>query len=48
MGSYPPNPDKALALIRTARDLGAASGNPWVEQYVNHLEPLILTSIALH
>lgn len=46
MGSDPPNPDEALELIRKARDVGAASGNPWVEQYANHLEPLIRSAIA--
>lgn len=46
MRSDPPNPAKALEVIRKARDVGAASGNPWVEQYANHLEPHIWSAIA--
>jgi hypothetical protein len=46
MRSDPPNPHKALELVRKARSVGELSGNPWVEQNANHLEPHIREAIA--
>ena len=46
MRSDLPNPDKAITLVRKARTVGELSGNPWVEQFANHLEPHIHAAIA--
>jgi hypothetical protein len=44
--SDPPSPDKAVALVHKARSVGKLSGNPWVEQYANYLEPHIQAAAA--
>ena len=46
MRSDPPNPDKAIALVRKARRVGELSENPWVEEYANHFETHIHAAIT--
>ena len=37
----PPDLDKAHALIREGRDIGQQTGNAWVEQFADYLDPKI-------